>query len=75
MSQAIVFNDPLECTALFIRLTRAHVAGDPLSAQVTAQVQQSLQVGVSVEQHRRVTGWPQETTAPHRTQQNQNIHT
>lgn len=51
------------------------MAGDALGAEVAAQVQQSLQVGVSVEEHRRVTGRPQETTAPYRAQQNQNIHT
>ncbi len=51
------------------------MAGDTLGAEVAAHVQQSLQVGVSVEEHRRVTSRPQETTAPHRAQQNQNIHT
>lgn len=51
------------------------MAGDALGAEVAAQVQQSLQVGVSVEEHRCVTGRPQETTAQHRAQQNQNIHT
>lgn len=80
MSQAIVFNEPLEYrlqqrpSAMFRRPTRAHMAGNALGTQVAAQIQQSLQVGVSVEEHRCVTGRPQETTAPHRAQQNQNIH-
>lgn len=51
------------------------MAWDPLGAQVAAEIQESLQVCVSVEQYRGVTGGPQETTAPHGTQQNQHIHT
>lgn len=46
-----------------------------MGAQVAAEIQESLQVCISVEQHRGVTGGPQKTTAPDGSQQSQHVHT